>query len=359
MANGKHAKRRLGGALVILIGALLIVGVVAGGAAFAAYRYDRANLDRILPGVRIDGVDVSGMTRDQAITAVQADASVHLSGSITVTASGKSWRTTPAALGQQVDVSGAVDRALALTGQMDLVQRVWHRLRREPVGVDIKLGYRSSASGAAAMVDKVARQVAVPPEDASINLVGTSKVSFIHAKAGLQIDRTAAIRSIRVALEQGSASVSLPVQKLRPKVTDNKLGITIVVRVDQNRLYLYKGFRQIRTYPVATAMAGFTTPDGEWQVVKKAENPTWYNPAPNGWGAGEPASIPPGPGNPLGTRALYLDAPDIRIHGTPSSSSIGTYASHGCIRMLISDSETLYPLVPVGARVIIAGTRPY
>jgi L,D-transpeptidase ErfK/SrfK len=63
--------------------------------------------------------------------------------------------------------------------------------------------------------------------------------------------------------------------------------------------------------------------------------------------------IPPGPGNPLGTRALYLDAPGIRIHGTYSDESIGTYASHGCIRMHISDSEELFGIVPIGTTVLI------
>jgi L,D-transpeptidase ErfK/SrfK len=77
------------------------------------------------------------------------------------------------------------------------------------------------------------------------------------------------------------------------------------------------------------------------------------NPAPTGWGAGAPAEIPPGPGNPLGTRALYLDAPGIRIHGTYDADSIGTYASHGCIRMRIADAEELYPLVPVGTPALV------
>jgi len=103
----------------------------------------------------------------------------------------------------------------------------------------------------------------------------------------------------------------------------------------------------------ATAMPGFETPPGTWQIVNKAANPTWVNPDPNGWGAGEPAEIPPGPGNPLGTRALYLNAPGIRIHGTYDSGSIGTYASHGCIRMNISDSEELYGIVPIGTPVLI------
>ena len=66
-----------------------------------------------------------------------------------------------------------------------------------------------------------------------------------------------------------------------------------------------------------------------------------------------PLQIPGGPTNPLGTRALYLDAPGIRIHGTWDSSSIGTAASHGCIRMHVQDSEELYPLVPIGTQVLV------
>jgi L,D-transpeptidase ErfK/SrfK len=66
-----------------------------------------------------------------------------------------------------------------------------------------------------------------------------------------------------------------------------------------------------------------------------------------------PASIPPGPGNPLGTRAMSLNASGILIHGTYASYSVGTYASHGCIRMLLSDVEALYPQVPVGTPVLI------
>jgi L,D-transpeptidase ErfK/SrfK len=87
--------------------------------------------------------------------------------------------------------------------------------------------------------------------------------------------------------------------------------------------------------------------------VDKQENPTWTNPAPTTWGAGLPASIPPEPGNPLGTRALYLNAPGIRIHGTYDVASVGTNASHGCIRMLMADIEALYPLVPIGTPVYV------
>src|SRR5437660_1008885 len=79
----------------------------------------------------------------------------------------------------------------------------------------------------------------------------------------------------------------------------------------------------------------------------------------HGWGAGEPLVVGPGPGNPMGPRALYITAPGlIRIHGTSDPASIGRYASHGCIRMQNADVTTLYPMVAVGTHVVVVGYRP-
>jgi lipoprotein-anchoring transpeptidase ErfK/SrfK len=126
-----------------------------------------------------------------------------------------------------------------------------------------------------------------------------------------------------------------------------------VVRLSELKLYLYDGLRLEKTYPVAARQPGYPTPEGDWNIVNKRVNPTWVNPAPEGWGASLPPVIGPGAGNPLGTRALDLDASGIRIHGTYDSGSIGTYASHGCIRMYIEDSEELFDIVPVGTPVFI------
>jgi L,D-transpeptidase ErfK/SrfK len=146
---------------------------------------------------------------------------------------------------------------------------------------------------------------------------------------------------------------------VQPKVADDTLGRTIVVRVDRNELDLYDGFHVMRTWNVATAKPGFTTPVGDWTIYDKQVDPTWHNPAPDGWGAGEPLVVGPGPGNPMGPRALYITAPGlIRIHGTSDPASIGRYASHGCIRMQNDEVTALYPLVPVGTHVLVVGYRP-
>jgi len=350
MERGRHARRRFTGALVVVTVAGAIVLVSAAGAAYAAYRYDRATADRILPGVTVGGVDVGGMTRPQAVEAVRAAAAGRLDATIHVVAGDRSWAVTPRELGQDADAGAAVDEAIDATSDVGFLSRVWHRWRREPVDVDVALTYDGGT--VSALVDRIAGEVSVAPVNAAVTYEDDA-VTFHHARRGRALGRNVATRRLLAALEAGETTVRLPMRTLRPKVPDSKLGNTIVVDRSVNELSFYEGFRLVRSYPVATAAAGYVTPPGRWTVVNKAENPTWYNPAPDTWGADLPMSIPPGPGNPLGTRALYLDAPGIRIHGTYDVNSIGTDASHGCIRMLMSDVEALYPLVPIGTRVFV------
>jgi len=353
MARGRHAKRIAGGVLPVLLILLAVLGVLGGGVTFAAYEYDQGGADRILPGVSIDGVEVGRMTREQAVTALKAKTSGRLTGELTVRAAGESWRVTPQELGVRADVSGAVDEALAVSGSMGMFSRVYHRLADEPVERSIALGWRYNEAKVATFVEEVTGTVAKAPRNAAVSL-GDGGLVFIHSKSGKELKADAASAKILSELHTGVAgTVALPMRKVQPKVTDQTLGTTIVVNKAQNKLYVYAGLRLDRSYPVATAIAPYETPSGTWTIVNKAENPTWTNPAPDTWGADLPDTIPPGPGNPLGTRALYLNAPGIRIHGTYDTDSIGTYASHGCIRMDISDVEQLYPLVPIGATVLV------
>ena len=96
----------------------------------------------------------------------------------------------------------------------------------------------------------------------------------------------------------------------------------------------------------------YPTPLGKFEVVNKQLDPWWYPPAGSAWAEGA-KPIPPGPGNPLGTRWMGLSAPYVGIHGTPDAASIGYSASHGCIRMLIPQVEWLFTQVDVGTPVFI------
>lgn len=351
MPVGKHQRRSRRGlkAALVVLGALVLAG---GGSAYAAYRYDASAAVRILPGVRIAGLDVSGMTREEAIREVTALASRTLDAPLSVRAGDHTWTVTPAAIGMTAEVGAAVDEAFALAERMPFVSRVYHRLADRPVGASIELGFRIDEGAIRDFVERARDEVAVPAVNARIALVEGELVTR-RARPGVTLGVRAAVARIRAALEERASSVAIPLRTVEPEVTPTELGKTIVVDLSENVLRLYDGLRIIKEYPVATAAPGYVTPVGTWRVIDKKENPTWYNPALDSWGADLPPVIAPGPDNPLGTRALYLNAPGIRIHGTSNAASIGTYASHGCIRMYISDSEELYPLVPIGTRVII------
>ncbi len=364
MAKGRHRARRLGGGVLVLLVLVGLLAVGLGGTTLAAARYEKARADKILPGVTVAGVAVGGMTRDQAMQAVSASIRPRLDRSITATASGKSWTATAADLGLSADVGGAVDQALSLSSSYSWMSRFYHRAFDKPVGRSFDVPFSFDQAPVKALVTKAEKAVAVGATSASFALVEGS-VEKVHSTDGKALKPNKSIDALSKAVradDTAAVTVKLPVETTKPKVSDADIGKTIVVDVSKNRLWLYDGFAVQRTYPVATAMPGFVTPDGAWEVINKAEDPTWHNPClgePDCWAADEPAEIPPGPGNPLGTRALYLNAPGIRIHGTPSDSSIGTYASHGCVRMHIPDSEALYPLVPIGTPVFIIGLPPW
>jgi lipoprotein-anchoring transpeptidase ErfK/SrfK len=123
----------------------------------------------------------------------------------------------------------------------------------------------------------------------------------------------------------------------------------VVINIEQRKLRLIQDGRVVETYPVAVGQPAYPTPTGKYEVVDKQVDPAWFPPD-SPWAAGL-GSIPPGPGNPLGTRWIGTSAPAIGIHGTYARESIGTAASHGCIRMYIEDVEALYDQVSLGSSV--------
>lgn len=110
------------------------------------------------------------------------------------------------------------------------------------------------------------------------------------------------------------------------------------LRVDMNipalRLTLYEGDEILRSYPVAVGKKGHDTPVGNFSISHAEWNPWWRPPA-SEWARNEKVT-PPGPNNPMGRVKLFF-LPLYFFHGTPESGSIGSPASHGCVRMLNDD----------------------
>jgi lipoprotein-anchoring transpeptidase ErfK/SrfK len=328
----------------------LAVVLLAGMSVAAAARVG-ASSGRILAGVEVGGVDVGGMTRDEAIAAVKATTEPKLRRGVVVVGGDKRWRITPARLGHAAAVEQAVDQAMA-GPELSAVADFWHRLTNKPVTHDVAIARSENDDLVAGFVRGLAPKLAIEPVDASIQLVDGEVVKQ-KPRNGRVLDVKASTRALTKALRGNTRTVKLVTRPVAPKVSADKLGKTIEINLSTNQLTFYEGLEVRKTYRVATGQPSFPTPQGTWEVVFKRVNPTWTNPAPDGWGADMPRQIPPGPGNPLGTRAMSLNASGILIHGTYASGSIGSYASHGCIRMHLSDVEALYPQVPIGTKVLI------
>jgi lipoprotein-anchoring transpeptidase ErfK/SrfK len=171
-------------------------------------------------------------------------------------------------------------------------------------------------------------------------------------RPGRQLDANLATqRIVRALRAHATKPVTLPTRVVEPAVTSASFGEVIVIRRASNRLSLYRGTRPWRQFTVATGQAVYPTPVGRFQIVAMWRNPWWYPPA-SPWAEGL-KPVPPGPGNPLGTRWMGISAPGVGIHGTPDAASLGYSASHGCIRMAIPEAEWLFDHVSVGTTVYV------
>jgi len=125
------------------------------------------------------------------------------------------------------------------------------------------------------------------------------------------------------------------------------------IRIDlsDRKLYLTRDGKPAGTYSVAVGQPEYPTPMGSFEIISKVVDPTWI--PPNSEWAKDMVTAAPGPGNPLGTRWMGINSPGIGIHGTYATSSVGTAASHGCMRMHLHEAEELFELVFVGTPVEI------
>ncbi len=197
-------------------------------------------------------------------------------------------------------------------------------------------------------IDRLAAAFGVPPTADAYALEGGGVV--LHpGHAGVELDR-AATRALLLRLVHGATTnLALPIRSVPAAAAPQN---AIVVNLSKFRLDLYERTHLIDHFPVGVGRLSFATPPGAYFVKYKERNPAWRNPG-SSWARSMPWYMPPGPRNPLGTRALGLDRGALVIHGTPEPWSIGSRSSHGCIRMLRADVERLFDLVPPGTPVFI------
>ena len=300
--------------------------------------------DRIIPaGIQMAGVDLSGLSIDAAAGRLDQTVGVELRKPITVRVGDHDFRLTAEAAKQSFDARQNAERALALgrQGQRDIPMEVSH-----------------DRDAVRRFARRVSRATGKPARDAQVKITVRRMVRR-PARAGFAVDPRKLSRRLHRVLDRLSAPRDLKAvrERVEPEVSgrDLRRQYETVVTIDRGhfRLRLFKGFRRVKAYGIAVGQAGLETPTGLFSIAEKQIDPAWH--VPNRPWAGDLAgqTIPGGaPNNPL--KARWLGITDgVGIHGTSEEWSIGSQASHGCIRMRVPHVIALYRRVPVGTPVLI------
>ena len=306
-----------------------VLGLAVAGPAAALQR-------PVPPRVHVAGVKVGGLEKAAAARVIQQA----FARPLTIVVDKRTFSLRPTRLATPY-VDGALRRATTT-----------------PPGGNVRLVVSVHGAAVREVVDRIAQSVEHGAARSDLALRLRDGKPYVAPRAfGRKLDTGDLLRRI---VHELTANTRLPMRfstrTVEPRVLAGAAARRVIV-IDRgkNVLSLYKGTKQgtklWEQFHVATGQAAYPTPAGRFHIVVKWVNPWWYPPA-SPWAAGE-SPVPPGPGNPLGTRWMGLSAPGVGIHGTPQPQSIGYSLSHGCIRMLIPQAEWLFDHVEIGTPVYI------
>ncbi len=290
----------------------------------------------IAAGVTVGGTLVGGLTPAEAKELVRERVAKPLT---LVVGPGRKLVVTPRELGAAAHLGDAIKLA--------------GRVRRAGFVVPLKVDVQRTK--VERLVARLARELRREPIDARLRLRDLQPFATKDVP-GRRLKEVVATRAIiHVLKTHDRMPLQLPFEQLAPAVTAGELDQAIVIRRGSNKLLLYRITSKpklVRSFQIATGRSSYPTPLGAFEIIVKQKDPWWYPPTASEWAKDE-KPVPPGPGNPLGTRWMGISAPYVGIHGTPDAASIGYSASHGCIRMLIPEVEWLFNRVDVGTPVFI------
>jgi len=342
--------RKLQIAVVFVIVAMLV-------AAVGAYAWDSSKSDEIAKGVTIGGIDVGEMTEAEARRVVDRRLVEPLRKPVTARLDSVEYRISPEKLRVASDVAGMVDQALEESREDALPSRLWRYATSGEVDVAISPQITYSQDALDDFVAKVSEEVNRAPVDATIE-PSTISLNAVQGRTGVAVEE----EKLRARLEGAvqaprDRSFKLPVETVEPEVTREELAAKYptYITVDRSNfeLRLWRELELVETYTIAVGAIGFDTPVGVYNVQNMAVDPAWNVPDSN-WAGDLAGTVVPGgvPENPLKARwmGIYDGA---GIHGTDDVASLGSRASHGCIRMSVPDVTGLYDQVDVGTPIYI------
>jgi lipoprotein-anchoring transpeptidase ErfK/SrfK len=338
----------------VLLGTL---AVAVNAAAAYVYFDDASRAHTVARGVTVAGVDVAGLIESKARARVARELVPRLVRPLVLTFGPRRFVVDPQRAGLTVDVDRMVADAVAASRRGTLLERFSRDVRGRRLDVAVPLRAAYSAASIDRFVRNVARKVNRPARSAKV-VANAIAIRVQPSRAGVAVRRDALAAELRRRLVDPHAArtVAIPTRAVRPHVSTAQLPrrypAFITVSRETFSLRLFRRLKLVRTYRIAVGQAGLETPAGLYKIDDKQVNPSWHVPK-SPW-AGELAGrvIPPGPQDPIKARwmGFYNGA---GIHGTDNIGSLGSAASHGCIRMSIPDVEELYELVPYGTPIYV------
>jgi lipoprotein-anchoring transpeptidase ErfK/SrfK len=323
----------------------------------AVYAYDSSHSDQIASGITAGGVNIGGMKTSAARVKLRHDLTASLTRPVDAVYHGKRFRLDASQTQIRIDVDGMVAEALHLSRGGNLFSRTVRGVFGGKVHADVALRATYSHKAVARLVRRVVRRLDRSAQDASIDFSGGS-LQQIKERKGRSVKADALRQDVERSLSSPSGVRVVPIATvpIRPRVTTRQLATQFPTVIAINRsafqLTLFKHLRRVKAYTIAVGRQGLETPAGEYTVQDKQINPSWH--VPNSSWAGSLAGrvIPPGPQDPLKARWIGITG-GAGIHGTEDIGSLGSNASHGCIRMAIPDVIELFDRTPYGSKIFI------
>ena len=332
--------------------AILALGVGGG------YLYDAARADVVAAGVTVNGVDLGGLTPEEARTKLTRSVLGPMRRPVVVESGGRQFALSAQRARVAVNVDAMVNQAVSSSRDGNLLTRTWRALTGEEAQAELRSTVSFSGTAVDELVGRVEAEVTRPARDAAVAPTPTG-LTMTPERSGAALGVRKLRRDIEDELTSPTAGrrVRAPLRRLAPEVTVGELvgryPTYLTVSKDQTKLRLWRDLELEKTYDVAVGMPRWPTPNGLFSIQSKQVDPAWSVPE-ESWAGSLAGRVIPGgdPDNPLKARWMGFSG-GAGIHGTADVDSLGTAASHGCIRMLVADVVDLYDRVDVGTPIFV------
>jgi lipoprotein-anchoring transpeptidase ErfK/SrfK len=337
---------------LIVMAAVVLAGIAG------LFVWDASRGDVIADGVKVGPVDVGGLSRNEARARLHERLLTPLNTPLVVTAADRTFQLTAREARIHANLDVMVDDAIARGRSGGILARTWRAISGQEVQSRLAPDIEYSPTAVQRLVDRVRVAVNHKAVDAKVDFSPDS-IAIRQARTGRSIDAKQLHGDVQTALVSavGDRTVTASIHAVEPEVSGEDLAkrYPVVLAVDRGnfRISLFKKLRKVKAYPIAVGQVGLETPAGLYKIQNKAVDPAWHVPD-SDWAGSLAGTVIPGgaPNNPL--KARWLGVYDgVGVHGTDARGSIGSNASHGCIRMLVEDVEALYDQVPIGTPIYI------